>query len=45
MQKLYNFVVNTVSADGLAPLGARPSAVVAMTNLCPICIQNQHLKF
>ena len=43
MQKLYNFVVNTVSADGLAPLGARPSAAAVMTNLCPIYIQDQHL--
>ena len=32
-ENIYNFVVITVPADGLAPLGARPSAGTVMTNL------------
>ena len=33
-----NFVVSTGLADGLAPLGARPSASSVMTKTCPVYI-------
>ena len=31
MKSMFNFVVNTVAADGLAPDGARPSADTMVT--------------
>ena len=34
---MYDFVLSIVSADGLAPLGARPSAGTVMTQ-CKSCI-------
>ena len=39
-----NFVVNTVPADGLAPLGARPSAGTVMIKIIHLYIQDWHLK-
>ena len=35
--------INTVPADGLAPVGARPSAGMVLTSSSPIYIQYQHL--
>ena len=35
LENKHNFVVNTVSADGLAPLGAMTYADTVMCKLCP----------
>ena len=38
----YNFIISTVPADGLAPLGARPSANMVVSKLVSLYIDNQH---
>ena len=45
VENIRDFVVRTVFADGLALLGARPSAGTVTTKLgsC-VCIQDHHLK-
>ena len=37
-----NCAVIIVAVDGLAPLGARPSADIVITHLGLVCLQEQH---
>ena len=39
-----NLLVSILSADGLVPLGARPSADTAMAKFVPLFIPDQHFK-
>ena len=41
---MFNFVIITLSADGLAPQGARLSTDTMMPKFIPLFISDQHLK-
>ena len=43
-RNMSKFVVSTVHADGLAPLGARPSAGTVIMKFGPVFIWNLHWK-
>ena len=42
MEETFLIFVNTVPADGIAPLGARPSAVKGMTNFVSSIISTNY---
>ena len=41
---MLQFVVITMTVDGLAPLGARPSTGIVMTTFVWVYIQDQRMK-
>ena len=41
-EMFYNFIISTMPADGLAPLGARPSAGMVVSKLVSLYIDDQH---